>query len=342
MKKTTWIPLLTGTLVAQLGLTLLLQSAERDRGQFVSSEPLVRFTPAQVDRIRIESESGSAEIVKGDDGWTLPEYFDFPASGSRIEKLLERIATLEPGWPVGRSDDAARRFEVSEKKFERKLSLGAKDTELATLYFGTSPGARKVHAREASRPEIYAVDFGVFEIPGAASEWIDRTLLQRELSEIERIEVGDLKLVRRADPDSEEARFELEGLGEGETTDIDATRSLVGRVAKLRIQSILGTEAKPEYGQESPLAQVKVYPVEGDVVTYTISKPKEGSSLVLKVSGRPFFFEVSADSLRPITELERTSLLERDAEDDAAAQAGAGDTDAATSGAANTPTEPSE
>ncbi len=339
MGNTNWLAVLGTALVAQLGLSVLLHSAEMDRGEYVSERALLEFDPNQVDELRIEAQDSQTVLAKSESGWRLPDYFDFPASSGRIETLLKRLSQLEPGWPVGRSADAATRFKVGDDAFERKLSLRKQDQDLAVLFLGTSPGFRKVHARTSDTEEIFAVEFGTFEAAAEATAWIDRTILQRDLDSLRRLELGSLILERQApptaasekipaEPDSaenesseaptspEQAELEepplewtLLELQAGEQSNPTAVRALAEKLAKLLISDVLGTQAKPEYGQDTPLAQFKVYPSEGDVITYTISKLDGGSDYVLKVSGQPYFLKVTAPTLDPLLQPERSELL---------------------------------
>ena len=62
------------------------------------------------------------------------------------------------------------------------------------------------------------------------------------------------------------------------------TRSLLGKLTGLHIQSLLDTEAKPEYRQNEPALKVKMTRMGGEVLIYHFSKPEDASYYVLKRS----------------------------------------------------------
>jgi len=60
------------------------------------------------------------------------------------------------------------------------------------------------------------------------------------------------------------------------------TSSLLGKLTGLRIQSLLSTEAKPEYRQDEPALEVNMTRKGGEVLNYRFSKPEDASYYVLK------------------------------------------------------------
>ncbi|MEE8055911.1 MAG: hypothetical protein V3T38_07690 [Gammaproteobacteria bacterium] len=78
------------------------------------------------------------------------------------------------------------------------------------------------------------------------------------------------------------------------------TRSLPGKLTGLRIQSLLSTEAKPEFRQDEPALEVKMTRKGGEVLSYRFSKPADPSYYALKRSDRDHYFKVAEYSVTPV------------------------------------------
>ncbi len=88
------------------------------------------------------------------------------------------------------------------------------------------------------------------------------------------------------------------------------TRSLLGKLTGLRIQSLLDSEAKPEYRQEEPALEVKITRKGGEVLSYHFSKPEDASYYVLKRSDLDHYFEVAKYTANPIKETTGENLVQ--------------------------------
>ena len=92
-------------------------------------------------------------------------------------------------------------------------------------------------------------------------------------------------------------------LGEGEEARIEEVERLVDEVASLQIQSVLGTEELPEYGQESAVSTVVMESEGADASTYVLSQPEDESYYVLKSTERPEYLKVADYSVRDLLDL---------------------------------------
>ena len=179
------IRILIGVLVAQVLLAaLLLMPRTQD------ADPLVTYEFAEVDRIRISGDEEDAiDLSRAGDAWSMPD--GLPVDASRIESLTEVLGSDRWSWPVASTSDAARRFEVTEENFQRRIELlaseGAEDaednpSEVATLYLGTSPGFRRIHAREAGSEKIYSIELATYDLPLDQDDWLDKSLIEAPAS----------------------------------------------------------------------------------------------------------------------------------------------------------------
>ncbi|MDJ0806571.1 MAG: DUF4340 domain-containing protein [Gammaproteobacteria bacterium] len=298
-----WISILSGLLIAQLVLAVTVNLTGEDYGAFQAEEKLLTFQAEQVDGLRIEGDEQSVLLKRQDDRWLLPEQGDFPADQESVKRLLDKLDGLEKGWPVATTSGAASRFEVAEDEFQRKLALLGGDDTLAELYVGTSPGFRKVHVRPANDEAVYAVEFNTWEANAKADDWIDKAILELDKEMIERIEMSDLVFEREGD------WLTLTGLTDGQEADKDAIDELVDKLATLRVQSLLGTETKPEYQQDAPELEIELALNGGDALSYRISKPEGESYYVLKRSDLDYWFKVPDYTVEPIMETTRDKLV---------------------------------
>jgi hypothetical protein len=234
----------------------------------------------------------------------ISELEGFPADHDKVEGFLNDLKELKKGLPVGTTAGAVKRFRVAEDDFERRIVLYSGNENNATLYVGTSPSFRKVHARIPGEDRVYAVEFDAYEAGVKPEDWIDKDVLSHKPSDIIRVELPNLTLIRK-----EETLFVEDIDGETEETIEDAARRLLDHVAGLRIRSVLGTEAEAEYNQDDPAFQYKLDLVSGDSESYVFSRPKDADYYVLKPSHRDEYFKVDTWVLDRIKETERQTLV---------------------------------
>ena len=177
------INVLIGVLAAQAALAALLLMPKDQ-----ALDPFVTFDFAMVDKIRIsggkaqdeEHNESAIELSRHGEAWAMPG--NLPVDASRIEALSEALVSDRATWPVASTSDAARRFEVTEDAFQRQLQLFAGDDDIATLYFGTSPGFRRIHAREADSDKIYSIELANYDLPLEQDDWLDKSVVEAPAS----------------------------------------------------------------------------------------------------------------------------------------------------------------
>jgi len=169
------IPVLGALLAAQLLVTAVVYRPGADNDAGAALPLLESGVAARADSLRVSDGDGaSARIARSDDGWTLAGS-GLPVAPGRVATLLAALES-DPGWPVAQSRSARARFAVAEDAFERRLELLAGDDVLATVFLGTAPGFRQVHARAAGSDAIYGIDINAYDAPADDSGWLDRGL----------------------------------------------------------------------------------------------------------------------------------------------------------------------
>ncbi len=296
--------ILSGVLAAQLLLAGVLNLTGEEYGAFQAEEKLLSFDKQAVSGLRIEDGTDSVVLEKQEGQWLLPESGDFPASQRDVGNLLDNLAALQKGWPVARTRNAARRFSVDEDQFERKLTLVSDDATRAILFVGSSPGFRKVYVRPGDGNEIFAVEFNTWEADAKTDSWIDKDILKLDESEVQRIEMPGLILHR------EDGLLQVADLSESEQTNGEERRALLARLSGLRIQSLLGTDVKPEYQQDEPALELTMTRNDGEVLSYRFSQPEDAAYYVLKRSDMEVYFKVAEYTVNPVKDTTREKLVQ--------------------------------
>ncbi len=166
-------------LAAQLVVLAYQYRAVRESEDGTSAIYLVRTDTYVVDEVRLEDREHNITVLKRrGEQWSLPGLDGLPADRARIEALLNVLTHTDPGWPVAHSGAAHQRFQVASYLYRLKVTLSAQGNELGSVYLGTSPGYRRVHARSAGDEPIYSVPLNLFELPAHDGAWLEPDLLQ--------------------------------------------------------------------------------------------------------------------------------------------------------------------
>ncbi len=294
---------MSAVLAAQLVLAVVVSLKGEEYGVFAAEEKLLSFDRQSIDSLRIDDGTDSVVLIKRDGTWRLPGSGDFPASQPSVERLLDKLAALQKGWPVARTRGAARRFNVDREQFERKLALLSGADEKATLFVGSSPGFRKVYVRPGDENEIFAVDFKPWEAEADADSWIDKDVLNLDASDVERVEMPGF-ILHRVD-----GVMQVADLGESEQSNDAASRSLLGKLTGLRIQSLLASEVEAEYDQDEPALEFKIIRVGGESLSYRFSRAQDTPYYVLRRSDLDYYLQVAEYLVDPVIEITREQLV---------------------------------
>jgi hypothetical protein len=167
---------LSSILTAQvvLALGLMWQGHVSTSGN--EAEPWLDFPAGDVSKVIVADSSHATTHELKDDEWRLADSA-LPANSTKITTLLTTLDKLETTWPVVSTEAGRERFEVTEDKHQKQLSLFKGDTLLGKYYFGTSPGFRRTHARRADDNDVYALAFNNFDLPADSNDWLDKNLL---------------------------------------------------------------------------------------------------------------------------------------------------------------------
>ena len=307
------IRVLALVLIVQIGAALALAWRGAGSSAAQPDAALIATDLKEIDRLRIDGpasgdkpQAASVELVKRDGKWLLPGYFDAPADAAKVDDLLKRLAAAKRGLPVATTASALARFRVAEQEYERRIVAARGDTPLATVYLGTSSGARKAHARTAQDQAVYAIELAAYEVRTAPADWLDQSLLKRDvatLTEIAVVAAGKpsltLRRTERKEGDKTTATWEAES---GQSIDQAKATALADAIVNLKVDAVLGKEPKPEWRLDQPELRLTLKDTQGKTVVWSISKAKSGDIHVLTASDRPWYLEVKSWNARPLLE----------------------------------------
>lgn len=303
MTKQKLIPVLSILLVLQLALAAGLHWYGSTVQASTPGEKLLAVDFSQIDQLRIENGESAVTLRKVNQEWQVPE-LEFPASQDKVTGFLDKLANLEKGWPVATTSDAAKRFKVNTDQFERKISLKQGEETLAVLYLGTSPTYRNANLRVDGEDEIYTGELSSYDAAVKPDEWIDKEILQVETGDIQRIALDNFVLAKQ------DGKWILQGLKDDEQSNAQEIQSLVSKIANLRINGVLGKEAKPEYGLDKPDHMLTLDLAGDKQRVYRLAKPENESYFVLKSSTLEQYLQVPVYTINPIVDTKREKLVE--------------------------------
>ena len=305
--------------LVQAGLVLLTHFSGHSGALKPGQGVLLPLNTAEINELLLEDGAGHRLVLKKEkDRWLLPESGSFPADTVRVQELIERLAGMQRGWPEATTAEAASRFKVASDRFERKLSLRKDGDTLGTVYFGTSPGLRKVYLRVDNDPEIQTLALPQHELEVNVDNWIDTAILHLKSEQLTRAELPGLQLERTQDG------LQPADLKADEEEVVKERRdALVKRLSRLTVTAILGSERKPEYGLDVPALRYTVQLDGGVTIEYLFGQPPkavqgEGSqepqtlseqSYVLKVSNQEQLFRVDGWQVEEIKNATRAALV---------------------------------
>jgi hypothetical protein len=241
-----YIPFLFGALIVQAGLCAFFLTRKDATATFQANEKLLSFTFDKVDRVQITDGTGKkVELKKQEAGWVIPDYFTYPVAAKKLETFGQAMDSFKKSWPLGTSAIAAKQFKVVPEQFERELVFFAGDKKLQTLYLGTSPSFRKVHARVDDVMNTYSIDQNTFDIAVDSKEWIDKRFFAAlDKTKVKSLVVGTVTL------EQQNGNFILAGIPADKETMTDKTAALVAKVLNADFDEVMDLKEKVTLGEK--------------------------------------------------------------------------------------------
>jgi hypothetical protein len=284
-------------LVLQLGV---LASRYWDGASDPSSERAggARLLPAQLQATRLlisDEYDNETVIARRGEHWVLPELLGLPANADKVNAMLAILDT-DHLWPVARSTAARQRFQVADYLYQRKLEIASAKGREAVIYLGTSPGFRKVHARNEAHDEILSIALNVHDVPAFPGAWLDPRLLQI------RTPVG-------IDGDSYSLRFENGGWvsGFGGTPNPVEVEALLDTLRTLHVEGVASMDMHRELMDAEAALELRVRGLAG---TVTLELFAADDRYFVLSSEYPLFFRLSRYDFDRLTGIDFSRMSE--------------------------------
>ncbi len=286
------IPLLAGVLVLQLVVALSLFLWEGDRSGNFTTEPLMSFEPAQLDKLIVSDGDSEVVLSKKGEQWQLSSA-GLPVTDDKLDRLLEKLKGLQTAWPVTTTSSSHERFEVSDNKARRKISLYQGDKAVAELYVGTSPGFKKSHVRVDGQDEVYALEFNAYDAPATTKEWLDKSLLA--VKSVTKIKGKDYTLSKKGES------WLIDPVQENREIYTDNVDNLVKAVGAFKILDV--ANSAPEFTEDK---QTEIQVDNGS--SYSIFLMEEEAKYYIKRTGFDQIFTLSKYEYERLTKPNLESL----------------------------------
>ena len=268
-------------LLIQCGITAILLWPDQGAVNRPTNPTLTSFPSNTIDEIRIDDDFDNKVVLKrSSEQWLLPGLGNLPADSGKVRSLLQRISGEQGAWPIAHSSAARQRFQVADYYYQRRLTLFSAGQALDTLYLGTSPRFRKVHARNDRQDAIYSIMLSAFETPATNGAWLESRLLQ-------------VRAPLRIDTDSYNLSFEsgrwLSVTGR-EPNEMEL-KGLISTLKSLQIDGVAGEELQHELSTVEPDLVMAIQSLTGDVTLKLITVD---NGHFIYSSEYPIFFTLSA------------------------------------------------
>jgi len=291
-------------LLAQIGLSVALNLGNKGINEGTPDSLFLSFKPEEVHSLEITGGEGKSLVIKKDtEGWLLPAHFSAPVDKSKVTALLDKLAGAKQGFVVATSDEAAKRFKVDSKGFERHVVFTGEGKPLADFYVGTSPIFRQVHARRADNTQIVTIPLSTFELDNTVDKWLDKSLATIKDEDLVGLTIGDLHLKKSDDG------WQLDGLKDGEKLNSKEVDTLVTKVRGLSVLDVFDP-AEVADSLTDPVFRFTTVQKGNKEVEYRFAKAKD-NFYVLKMSNRNMYFKVLALPVETIKLASREKLVEK-------------------------------
>lgn len=307
--------ILGAALVVQIILGLVVFWLPRvTAAETVTGPLLTDFKAAEVTELTInDGEGNQTRLAKSGDNWVLAEAGDYPANGTNVTALLEKLEQVQSNRLVTQTEASHGRLKVAADDFERLLEVKLADGTTHKLYLGSSAGASATHVRADDRPEVYLTgNITSWDANAQASNWIDTLYFTVPQTATVALTLendnGTFEFVKEGET------WSMEGLAEDETFNENNFTSLFSQASGIRMISPIGKEEQDSFGLDEPLATLTLTTTEGDQEkTHTLrigAKNADDNSYVASSSDSPYYVRIAETTANNFINKTRDDFLQ--------------------------------
>jgi hypothetical protein len=264
----------------------------------------------QVVQITIQDdEQNKLRLLKGSEGWILPDAGDYPLDAAEVESFLAKLASITTTSSVAQTADSHRRLQVTEGDFVRQIDLALEGGRHVILYLGSSPSFGAIHVRREGDETVYlTTEVAAFDAAATAGSWIDPVYLSVPQEEISAVEVatgaGAWTFVKL-----DEETWSLTDLSSDEAVDQSAVRALLDRIATLRMTEPVDDQVQAAYGFDSPAANFGIRTEEQEYTIVVGALDDDEQAYYVKGDHSSYVVKVSTSNLEALVTNAREDYL---------------------------------
>lgn len=291
------IRVLSVLLVLQLAVTIALYWP-REAPQGAASALVPDTDMAAVSELVISGDDAEVLLTRAGAGWMLES--GMPADSVKVDTLLRALLESDPGYAIANSDSAAGRFEVAEANYQRRVTLTLDGGSSRSVYIGSSPAFRKVHARAEGSSDIHVIELNSYDAPTGAASWLDRGLLA--MDNVDALLVADRRFSLIDDAWEDE---------DGDAADAEAAENLVQALSALQVSG-LATAEDQALAEAGNLALELTVNQREEAATFTL-RENDGRHFIRSSRYEPLFTISNYDAERVIDAANRLAGIAEDA-----------------------------
>lgn len=353
--------ILAGLLGVQVLLAVLVL-LKSDQTRIGKLEPLIDGLSAdKVERIRVfdsypaarqeeeeakktgNKDQPAVELVKRGSDWQLASHYDYPADGSKVTDLIDKVIAIRTRGPMASGKARQKQLEVADDDYQRKLVITAGGKDI-TLYVGASAGARQTSVRLAGSNDVHgAAGLSAFAVGATPSAWIDTSYFKVEKEQIASIEVSNQNGTFTFEPAAAGGGWTVEMNGKpvpvpaGNDLDKDYVDRVVSRVSAMTMNEPGDPKKNVDKPAVTVVVQMKAQQAAGGAdggppaasqpgqeYTIDIGESGEKDKSFVKVRGSPHAALVHSLSLSELSELSASKLVKKHEDKPAAPPEGEG------------------
>ncbi|MFK7871645.1 MAG: DUF4340 domain-containing protein [Oligoflexales bacterium] len=311
---------LTLLLMFQAGLVLFFWRAPEQTAGQSGDESLLTLHESHLDSMTIseqvtadsedsldpseQSEVKMLSFKKVNEQWVMPDHSDFPVAQDKLNKVLGSLSETRRGWPVGKTEIAAKALKVTEENYEKRVSLSVGE-KTDVLYLGTSPGFRKVHARLGGEDKTWAIVLNSWDFPVNPADWRSKEVYEVPRAHVTQVTFKGTEVVLQ----KTEKGFSVASLQEGFEVQDDVVNKLLKVALSPRYEDVF-TKALPKDAESWAEWDVEfVSSGESRAQKFQVWSSKQEEHLILKSSEHPWFFIVTREALAEVKNLTYDDLV---------------------------------
>jgi len=256
-----------------------------------------------------DDEDNVVTLQRTAEGWAVPDVDNYPAQGTKIDEMLDKIVALDTSRLVTRTDASHKRLRVASDDFLRRVTLETADGATHVLYVGAGPTYSAAHFRLDGQDEVYlASDLSAWGIGATVTSWIDTTYFSVDEMELTRVTLendsGTFVFTKDVG-----GNWTLTGLKAGEELNAGEVSTIINRLTSIVLLRPLGLTEDPSYELDDPSAVVTME-AGGRTITLLVgAQHPDDNSYAIKVSESPYYVRVAGYGFQALVENTRDDFL---------------------------------